>query len=361
MHQSLAVSTRKGLFIYAFDGSKWQQVATHFLSIPVTFFYEDPRNGTWFACLDHGHWGIKLHRSRDKGAYWTELEAPKYPEGYKVNNQTDAKTEYIWSMTHGGYDRPNELWMGTIPGGLFLSEDGGDSWTLNEALWQDPSRTVDWFGAGFDHPGIHSIIVDPRDSDHITVGISVAGVFVSKDRGQTWLPKNKGLIAEYLPDHHAVVGHDPHILVGHEKAPDVFWQQNHCGVFLSDDACETWTDVSEPNGAVGFGFGLAVDEADPQIAWVAPAIGDEFRVAVDEALVIFRTEDGGQTWKDLRSGLPQNNCYDIVYRHALAAKGDVVAFGTTTGNLFLSDNRGEDWQVLNNYLPMVHAVCFVVG
>ncbi len=355
---TLLVSTRKGLMIYQSTQDGWQQTACHFKAIPVTLSFEDSRTGHWFACLDHGHWGVKLHRSTDKGQSWDELKSPLYPTGYKVNEDVEAKTEYIWAMSEGGVGHPNRLWMGTIPGGLFVSEDNGDSWILNESLWHHPSRKKDWFGAGFDHPGIHSIIVDPRDSDHITVGISVAGVFETTDGGQTWHPRNKGLRAEFLPDAHAEVGHDPHILVSTKSHPDLLWQQNHCGIFKSSDRSATWQEVGQKGGPAHFGFGMALDEENPEVAWVAPAIADEYRIAVDEALCICRTDDGGASWKELRTGLPQSNCYDIVYRHALTSHGDQVVFGTTTGNLFFSNNRGDNWQNLSHFLPMVYAVAF---
>jgi len=227
---TLLVGTRKGLMEYRAENDRWNFIACHFKAIPVTIVFKDKRNGTWWACLDHGHWGVKLNRSIDQGKTWEEISAPKYPEGYEVKKDVPAKNEYIWGMAEGGKNHPNRLWMGAIPGGLFLSEDGGETWELNEALWNHPSRVGQWFGAGFDHPGIHSIIVDPRDNNHITVGISVAGVFETYDGGNTWLPINNGLIAEYLPDPKVEVGHDPHIIASTESNPDIIWQQNHCGI-----------------------------------------------------------------------------------------------------------------------------------
>ena len=145
------------------------------------------RTDTIWVSLDHGHWGGKLHRSRDGGASWQEVEAPKYPEGDTVppDFSVPAKTNYIWLIEPGGADEPNRLYLGTDPGGLFVSDDGGDSFHLVETLWRHPSNTH-WFGAGRDHPGTVAIQVDPRDSRRITVGISVGGVYVSEDGGETW-------------------------------------------------------------------------------------------------------------------------------------------------------------------------------
>jgi photosystem II stability/assembly factor-like uncharacterized protein len=125
------------------------------------------------------------------------------------------------------------------------------------------------------------------------------------------------------------------------------------------DSAKTWIDVGEPEGPAKFGFAIAVAEDDADQAWVAPADSDMTRTAIKGALCICRTDDGGKTWKALRKGLPQENCFDIVYRHALATSGDSLAFGTTTGNFFFSPDRGENWQTINNYLPMVYSVQFV--
>ena len=162
-----------------------------------------------------------------------------------------------------------------------------------------------------------------------------------------------------MPDDTVDVGHDPHLLVASPSNPDVLWQQNHCGIFRSANAGKQWEDISQKDGPAYFGFAIAADDQSDTVAWVAPAISDEIRIALEGALCICRTDDGGKSWKALRHGLPQSNAFDIVYRHALAAHRDTVAFGTTTGNFYLSEDRGEHWDTISNNLPMVHAVCFV--
>ncbi len=325
----------------------------------MSIVYADERHGTWWACLDHGHWGVKLHRSQDQGATWQEVNPPAYPEGAEIKEGVAATTRYLWAMQHGGRNHPRRLWIGTEPGGLFRSDDGGDGFQLVEALWNHPSRTAGWFGGGREHPGIHSIVVDPRDEDRLLVGISCAGVFESTDAGLTWAVRNRGLRADFLPDPNTGVGHDPHILVAAPSNPDVLWQQNHCGIFRSADGAQSWREVSEQAGIAKFGFALAVADDNPDQAWVAPADSDVSRVAVKNALCICRSDDGGKSWRAFRKGLPQEFCFDIVYRHALTASGDEVAFGTTTGNAFVSGDRGESWELISNYLPMVYSVRFV--
>lgn len=359
MKKILLISTRKGLIVAEKNSNgDWQIASHHFDAIPVTFTYEDPRNGHWWVGLDHGHWGIKLHFSSDKGQNWEVIKPPSYPETAEVKPGVKASTSYIWSIHHGGIDNPDKLFIGTIPGGLFESNDRGKTWNLNLALWNHESRIDHWFGAGFDHPGIHSICVHPLDSNSIQVGVSCGGVFATTDGGKNWKGKNKGLIADFLPDKEAAYGHDPHLLVQSPSHPDVFWQQNHCGVFKSIDNNSSWQDVSQEGGPAYFGFTIAVADDNPNEAWVAPGVSDEKRVAVNYALGISKTTDGGQSWKSYTKGLPQENVYDIVYRHALAVDGDTVVFGTTTGNVFISEDRGESWHVLSNYLPMIHALTF---
>jgi len=358
MQSTLLLGTRKGFIAYRFQNGQWKAENLSFEGVPVSIAYADPRNGTWWACLDHGHWGVKLHRSKDRGQTWKEVSAPAYPEGAEVKEGVPATTRYIWSMAHGGKQYPSKIWAGTDPGGLFVSEDEGNSFKLVESLWNHPTRKDGWFGGGRDLPGIHSIVVDPRNEDHIHIAISCAGVFETMDGGHSWEIRNKGLRAEFLPDPSTEVGHDPHILVAAPGDPDSLWQQNHCGIFRSSDGAKSWQDIGQQEGLARFGFAITVAEDDPMQAWVAPALSDETRIAIKGSLCICRTDDGGRTWKELRNGLPQENCYDIVYRHALVSSGNAVAFGTTTGNLFFSPDKGDSWQVINNYLPMIHSVQF---
>lgn len=360
MHNKLLVGTRKGLLILARDGGEWRIESAHFEAIPVVYAMHDRRTGSLWASLDHGHWGGKLQRSQDGGASWQEVAAPKYPEGATCppDFTTPATTSYIWIIEPGGADEPDRLYVGTEPGGLFISDDGGDSFQLVESLWNDPGNSQ-WFGGGRDYPGICAIQVDPRDSRHITVGISVGGVYVTEDGGESWQARNRGLYADYLPDPHAEIGQDPHIVLASPSNPDVLWQQNHCGLFRSSDAGRQWHDISDPTGLPGFGFALALDAQDEQVAWVAPAVSAEYRVPVERALVICRTDDGGRSWQSLRKGLPQQHCYDLVFRHGLDAQGDSLAFGTTAGNFYVSDDRGASWRCLVNNLAVVYSVRYM--
>ncbi len=358
MLPTVLLGTRKGFMAWHFENNQWKVENLSFEGQPVSIAYADDRTGTWWAALDHGHWGVKLHRSKDRGKTWEEMKAPAYPEGAEIKDGIPASTRYIWAMSHGGKKFGSRLWIGTDPGGLFLSEDEGNNFQLVESLWNHPTRKEGWFGGGRDQPGIHSIVVDPRNENRIHIGISCAGVFESTDAGQSWEIRNKGMNADFLPDPNAETGYDPHILVAAPSNPDILWQQNHCGIFRSVDNGKNWIDIGEKEGPARFGFAIAVAEDNPDQAWVAPASSDMTRTAINGALCICRTDDGGKTWKQLRNGLPQENCFDIVYRHALASSGESLMFGTTTGNLFFSADRGESWQTISNYLPMVYSVQF---
>lgn len=354
---TLLLGTRKGLMLFSRDNGDWQLVQHAFPGVAVAYAALDRRTGTIWACLDHGHWGQKLSRSTDGGKTWQEAPAPAYPEGGVIREDTPATLRYLWILQPGPDDQPGRLYAGTEPGGLFVSDDNGESWRLNEPLWNHPTRQQ-WFGGGRDEAGIHSILIDPRNHDRIHVGVSCGGVYETSDGGKSWTTRNKGLIADFLPDPDAEVGQDPHLVDACPAHPDVMWQQNHCGIFRTTDAGKHWAMVSQEGGPAHFGFAVVADEEDPDTAWVVPAISDEIRMAIDGKLCVSRTTDGGATWQDLRRGLPQELVYDIVLRHALDLAGDRLAFGSTTGNVYFSDDRGDHWHNLGTHLPPIYSVRF---
>jgi photosystem II stability/assembly factor-like uncharacterized protein len=359
----LILGTRKGLLVLDRGNSGWRVRSASHLGSPVPYATLDRRTKTLWASLDHGHWGSKLQRSEDLGKTWREIPAPAYPKSarmksYMTPKPVPAVLRYIWVIEPGPADRPQRMYLGTEPGGLFQSDDAGESFHLVKSLWNHPSRMESWTGGGRDFPGIHSVFVDPRDSRRILIGISCAGVFETTDEGKSWVVRNKGLKADFLPNPDAEVGHDPHFMAGCPSSPDVLWQQNHCGIFMSKDGAKSWTKVSQKNGPAHFGFAVAVDAKDPDTAWVVPAVSDEKRVAIDGALVVCRTKDGGKSWKSFRAGLPQKDSFDVVFRHGLDVRDGTLAFGTTTGNLYVSDDRGKNWGAVGTNLPPIYSVRF---
>lgn len=386
MSDRILVGTRKGTFIIEKRQGGWKPSLSGHAGAGSNFVARDPHTGTLWALLGHGHWGAKLSRSRDGGATWQDAPQIKYPEGARYlahDMPSDESGEFgsprfkpatllkLWYIAFGP---PGRIYVGTIPGGLFVSDDGGEAFELNRPLWNHESRGGDlfagdgtgnthWFGtpaseAGEFAPGIHSVLVDPRNPDRVLVAVSTAGVLETVDGGKSWRSRNKGMVNDYLPDPQAEWGHDPHYVEMCPGQPDHLWQQNHAGVFYSSDGAATWKKVSDPARGVHFGFPVAVDAQDGRTAWLVPGRADNQRMAIEGGLFVARTRDGGQTWEQLREGLPQQHAYDVVYRHALGNSGDTVAFGSTTGNLYVSEDRGDSWQVIGNNFPPIYSVRF---
>jgi hypothetical protein len=361
MTQRILVGTRKGLFILEKDiAQSWQIAAVHFLGDPVSMVLHDGRDDSLHVALNLGHFGVKMRRSRDAGATWDETAVPVYPL-----QPEDAKDEPAWSLTQiwslesGGADRPGTLWAGTLPGGLFVSRDGGDSWELIRALWDRPERKQ-WMGGGYDTPGIHSICIDPRHSDSVSVAVSTGGVWHSADAGASWEMRASGMVADYMPAElrGEPNAQDVHRMVRSPSAPDVLWVQHHCGIFVSRDNALSWQQIFAQPSA--FGFAVAVHPHDPDTTWFVPAIKDALRVPVDARFVATRTRDGGASFEALSSGLPEGSAYDLVYRHGLAVddSGDCLVMGSTTGSLWISENGGEHWRCFSANLPPIYCVCF---
>jgi len=365
MSDRLLVSTRKGLFTLTRSRGKWKIAAADFLADNVTLALHDPRGGHTYAALNHGHFGVKLHRSNGNG--WAEIAAPAYPakpEGLVDKDGWGKDIPYsllnIFSLETGGPSEPGLLWCGTIPGGLFRSTDNGASWELIRPLWDNPKRQK-WMGGGTEWPAIHSICVDPRDSKIVRIGISCGGVWETRDGGETWACRADGMVAAYMPPEQFRDPNvqDPHCLVQSPSHPDRLWVQHHNGIFRSDDGSRSWHEVKDVAPS-SFGFAVAVHPKDPDTAWFVPGIKDEQRIPVDGKLVVTRTRDAGKSFKILRKGLPQSHAYDLVFRHALAIDktGDRLAFGSTTGGLWVSEDQGDEWHEMSHTLPPVHAVRF---
>ena len=365
MVERILVSTRKGLFTLSRNGG-WDISGVDFLGENVSLAMHDPRTGNDFAALDHGHFGVKLQRRKPGGA-WEELKAPAFPpkpEGFVDPDGWGRDIPWnvmrVWALQPGGADQPGLIWCGTIPGGVFRSDDDGENWTFLDSVWSHPKRKK-WLGGGADWPGVHSFCIDPRDSATLRFGVSCGGVWRSTDKGDTWDVTATGLRAEWVPPEQV---YDPeiqdvHYLAQSRGEPDKMWVQHHNGIFRTTDSGISWSEITGVDPST-FGFAVAVHPQQGDTAWFVPGIKDEQRIPADGAFVVTRTRDGGKSFEKLTNGLPQRHAYDIVLRHGLALDetGNTLVMGSSTGGLWVSENQGDNWKAVSNTLPPVYAVCF---
>jgi photosystem II stability/assembly factor-like uncharacterized protein len=367
MSERFLVGTRKGLFAWERRSGSWELIQRSFVGSNVSMALADSRDGALYCALNHGHFGVKLHRSTDGGNTWPEIACPAYPAAPEPapaaasgGAEKAPSLKEIWSLEAGGPDEPGLLWAGTIPGGLFVSRDRGDSWSLVDSLWTRAERK-EWFGGGKDEPGIHSVAVDPRDPRCVRLGISCGGVWTTRDGGQSWNCTAQGMRAAYMPPEQQFNPNiqDAHRMVQCPAAPEVFWVQHHNGIFRTTDGAASWQEIDRA-GPSTFGFAVAVHPQDADTAWFVPAEKDELRLPVESRVVVTRTRDGGRTFDVLSEGLPQHNAFDIVYRHALDVDetGQRLAMGSSTGSLWLSENGGDSWTELSSHLPPIYCVRF---
>ncbi|MFZ5892619.1 MAG: WD40/YVTN/BNR-like repeat-containing protein [Myxococcota bacterium] len=347
--ERLLVATRKGIFTAERSNATWVLTEVAFEGHCVSAVLPDARDGSLFVAVGQGA-GCKLQRSVDGGRTFRELGPLSFP--------SDCATgvELVWSLEAAGADKPGEIWAGTVPGGLFRSSDCGEHWELVHALWRRPERAR-WTGSGLSLPGIHSVLVDPRDSSHLVVGVSRGGVWRTQDGGGSFEPIGAGLRAVQEPKFDAS-NQDPHRIARCRSSPEVLWLQHETGVYRSTDAGEHFEELSAAAGA--FGFAVAAHPHDPDTAWFVPVRDAHQRLPPERKLVVQKTRDGGKTFEAKTRGLPQHFAYHVVYRHALDVddSGTQLALGSTTGNLWISEDGGESFALVSHDLPPIYALRF---
>jgi photosystem II stability/assembly factor-like uncharacterized protein len=366
MNCTLWIGTRKGAFALRPDARRrmFRLAGPQFLGHIIHHIVQDPRDPkTLLMAAKTGHLGPTVYRSSNRGRTWTEASRPpafrKVDEGEKAR----AVNRVFW-LTPGHATQPGSWYAGSSPAGLFRSDDGGDTWS-SVAGFNDHPLLPKW-APGFGTPDgelLHSILIDPRDADHLYVGISIGGVFESRDGGQEWAPLNEGIAADFQPDANAAFGHDPHCIAIHPRNPDRLYQQNHCGIYRLDRPDRRWLRIGEamPKKVGDIGFPVVVDPSDPDVAWVVPMDGTTVwpRTSVDGKPAVYMTRNGGRSWKRLDRGLPPKHAWFTVLRQAMCGDGDAspdLYFGTTAGEVWQGRGGGASWRRIAEHLPEIYSV-----
>jgi photosystem II stability/assembly factor-like uncharacterized protein len=347
----LLVGTKKGLFVLEGEpGTLFDVKARAFAGEPVECATRDPRSGRLLASVTNAIYGPKLFFTDDPAGEWQQAQGVALPEG------GDEALERIWTIVVG---ENGVLYAGGDPGVLFESRDGGASWELNRGLWEHPTRPS--WEAGGGGLCLHSIVPWPGDPKRLTVAVSAAGVWHTDDGGETWRQGNDGIVPRYLPEEarEGATNLCIHRLHRAPRRPERMFMQFHGGVYRSDDAGQSWTDIGSGLPS-DFGFPLAIDPADPDSAYVIPLTADTDRVTPDGRVRVFETRDAGASWTPRSDGLPAKDAYLTVLRLAFDQAGEgsglELYFGSTTGELFGSGDAGSSWFAAAAHLPPVYSL-----
>ncbi|TMF72666.1 MAG: exo-alpha-sialidase [Chloroflexi bacterium] len=382
------VGTRKGAFVLEADGQrkKWNVSGPHFGGWEIYHVKGSPADPErLFASQSNGWFGQIIQRSDDGGKTWHQPGTPpgepqKPPEGIAKGESNkfvyDASAETGKPLTtHQFYDGsqrpwefkrvwhlepsltdPDTVYAGVEDAALFRSTDGGENWKEVSGL-RGHGTGPQW------QPGggglcLHTIIQDPKNPKRIFVAISSAGAFRTDDGGTTWKPINRGLRSDYIPDADAEIGHCVHHIAMHPSRPNVLFMQKHWDVLRSDDAGDSWKEVSG-NLPSDFGFVIDVNANEPETVYVVPIKSDSEHFTPDGKLRVYRSRSGGNEWEALTKGLPQANCYVNVLRDAMAVDAldkCGVYFGTSGGQVYASADSGDTWEAIVRDLPPVLSV-----
>lgn len=367
---ALFVATRKGAWVLrgAPGRRRFALEGPHFLGHVVHHVVMDPRDRrTVLMAARTGHLGPTVFRSLDAGASWKEALRP--PAFRKAEPGERARSvDHVFWLEPGHASERDTWYAGSSPEGLFRSEDGGDTWAP-VAGFNDHPRNLEWtpveVNATPDGALLHSIQIDPRDPRHLYVALSGGGggVLESTDGGCDWRPLNAGCRVDFLPDPEPEFGQDPHCLQLHPLAPDVLYQQSHCGIYRLERPSEKWERIGErmPAEIGDIGFPIVLHPRDPRTAWVFPMDGTEVwpRTSPGGRPAVYATYDAGASWQRLDTGLPRAQAWYTVRRQAMTADAhDPVGlyFGTTSGEIWGSADEGASWRCLARHLPLIHAL-----
>ena len=382
------VGTRKGAFVLTSDGKRasWDISGPHFAGWEIYHLKGsrvDPKR--IYASQSSGWFGQVIQRSDDGGKTWHQPGTPPgepittpdgQPKGesnkfvYDTSPQTGApltthqwydgtahpwEFKRVWHLEPSLTD-PDIVYAGVEDAALFRSNDGGQTWQEVAGLRGHGSGSLWAPGAG--GMCLHTILLDERNPNRIFVAISSAGAFRTDDNGKSWRPINRGLHSLYIPNPTAEIGHCVHRIAMHPARPDVLYMQKHWDVMRSDDAGDTWHEISG-NLPTDFGFVIDVHAQEPNTIYVVPIKSDSEHFPPDGKLRVYRSRSGGDEWEALTNGLPQSDCYVNVLRDAMAVDAldkCGVYFGTTGGQVYVSADGGDNWQAIVRDLPAVVSV-----
>jgi photosystem II stability/assembly factor-like uncharacterized protein len=351
----LMVGTRKGLWVGHSDAARadWTWTGPHFDMEEVYSCMVDTRGDhpRLLAGASSMWLGPRVRRSDDLGETWDESPdgGIRFPEGM------DASVERVWQLTPGTGEEV--VYAGTEPGAVWKSTDRGETFALEQALWDHPHRPQ--WGAGFGGQAFHTILPHPDDPDSVTAAISTGGVYQTRDAGATWSPRNQGIRAEFLPEgeQYPEFGQCVHKVTRHPARPERLFLQNHGGVYRSDDEGGSWTSIAEGLPA-DFGFPIVIHPQDPDTVYVFPISGGERRYPPEAKARVWRSRDAGESWEELSHGLP-DAFYVGVMRDAMCADGHEstgIYVGARNGAVWASSDAGDSWSQIVADLPDVMTV-----
>jgi photosystem II stability/assembly factor-like uncharacterized protein len=339
--RAIAVGTVKGLFVFEDGGGGWRLRSRSFAghNVNAAAFAD----GRLWASPSTEWTGATVQYSEDLGETWTETAAPLvFPES------AGAALAKVWQIVR---TREGRLFCGVEPSALFYSDDDGASWTFCEGLWNHPHR-AEW-EPGYGGLCLHTVL--PLGGASWIVAISTGGAYRTDDAGENWKAVNRGIVALFLPDKTPEFGQCVHKIARDAEIPGRLYLQHHWGVYRSDDRGETWTDTGKGKLPTDFGFACASGRSGT--VFVIPIESDYNRVFPEGRMRVFRSRDAGETWEGLGDGLPQSDVFDCVLRDALDVRGETdVAFGTTGGSLYFSDDEGGSWTRIAGHLPRIACV-----
>lgn len=366
--QLVMVATRKGAWLFHSDASRrsWRVDGPHFLGHVVHHLQLDPRDGrTLLASVRTGHLGPTIYRSTDLGRRWQEAAQPP-AFAQDANGLPNRSVDHTFWLAPGHASERDTWYAGTSPQGLFRSEDGGQRWTPLASV-NDDAKFREWMGSAQDGtpdgPKLHSLIVDPRDAQHLYFAMSSGGVHESTDGGRSWSLLIQGLEVVEGFDPATITFHDPHCVRLCPGNPDRLYQQNHCGIYRLDRPGDTWQRIGRkmPKRVGDTGFPMVVHPRDPDIAWVFPMDGSTVwpRVSPGGQPAAYITRNGGRSWQRQDAGLPEAQAWWTIKRQAMtvdARPNPALYLGTTSGELWIGRDEGARWQNIARHLPEIYAV-----